>query len=180
MALRNTQLTYGALAKFFHWLIFILVAGLVIVGFTAEEFAQPLKISLIGWHKIIGLLVLLFTLARLGWTLINPKPRLPDGAAVWERGAVFTVHSLLYLALFVMTISGWIMSTAAGKAPRLFGQSLPFPGIPVDKAISALGWDIHSTAIWVLIGLVALHILAALKHHFIDKDNILRRMWLRQ
>jgi cytochrome b561 len=178
MTIKNTADAYGSIAKFFHWLVFLLVLGLVIVGFSADSFSDVIKRPLINIHKIIGLTVLLLTCLRLLWALINPKPALPTDIPRWQYFAAYLVHGLLYAVLFVMALSGWIMSTAAGHPPNFFGYPLPFPGIVESKTISSFAWNIHSTAAWILIALVALHVLAALKHHFINKDNVLRRMWI--
>ncbi|MBL4647426.1 MAG: cytochrome b/b6 domain-containing protein [Gammaproteobacteria bacterium] len=111
------------------------------------------------------------------WRFVNPKPEWPDTMSLAERLAARLVHGLLYLLILIVPISGWIMSTAAGYSPSFWGWfTLAMPGIPYSKALAMTANQIHTTAIWVLGILIILHLLAALKHHFINKDNILKRM----
>jgi len=173
--LRNTDMKYGSMSKFFHWLVFLLVLTLILVGFFWED-TGTIKGTVINTHKLIGLLTLTIVILRLLWTLNNPKPQIPNAKRL-EKVVEHTVHGLIYLALFGMPLSGWLMVTAAGRPPHLFGQALPMPGIAQDKALAGLAADVHLVLAWTLIVLVSLHVLAALKHHFIDKDIVLKRMW---
>lgn len=174
--LRNTKTQYGSIAKFFHWLIFVLVLGLLIVGFTWEDFPVPQKFTLIDIHKLTGLSVLLLVILRVVWSFINIKPGLPWAVKAWERIAEYSVHGLLYLLLLAMPVSGWIMSTAAGRPPQIGGHLIPAPGIAINSSLARTALTLHVTFAWCLIALVTLHILAAFKHYLINKDNILQRM----
>lgn len=177
MSLKNTQTNYGSVAKFFHWLIFIIIVWQFVVGFFVEDVEKILHLqSLFPLHKSIGLAVLLIIALRLLWAVYNPKPLLPEISKTWERFLAHATHVLLYASIIVMSLSGWIMSTAAGKAPMLGGYKLPMPGISISKTLSTQAAEVHLIAAWVLIALVSLHILAALKHHFINRDNVLKRM----
>src|SRR5262245_26519842 len=137
MAFKNSYSSYGSINKFFHWLIFFLIAGLFIIGFSVETYPKSFQKLFIDVHKLIGIIVLGLMLLRLLWISINPKPQL--ALPLWERIAEKTVHGLLYLTLLAMPISGWIMATADGKPPHLFALTLPFPYIPTSEAISNLG-----------------------------------------
>jgi cytochrome b561 len=107
--------------------------------------------------------------------LTNPKPILPADTLPWQRLAERIGHFLLYLFLIVMPLSGWIMSSAADKPPHLLGWGMALP-VPQSEALGGFFWNIHSWLAIVLIAFIVLHVGAALYHHFIKKDNILRRM----
>lgn len=172
--LRNTDLKYGSVSKFFHWLVFLLVLTLILVGFFWEN-AGDIRFTLINVHKLVGLLTMLIVVLRAIWMLSNRKPQIPN-AKRWEKIVEHCVHGMIYLALIGMPISGWIMVTAAGRPPKLLGQMFAMPGIPQSGELAGVAADVHLVLAWVLITLVSLHILAALKHHFVDKDIVLKRM----
>lgn len=180
MTLRNTQSEYGSLAKFFHWIIVLFILGLTLVGFFADSFPESNRGFVINLHKLFGLGLLILVVLRLIWTLVNTKPKLPGVLTWWAKLLERTVHFILYVCLFVMPLSGWIMTTAAGQPPRFMGYKLALPGVPVKKSLGELMWQVHSITIWILMGLIVLHIAAALKHHFWDKDDVLRRMWFKR
>jgi cytochrome b561 len=159
MSYRNTATRYGSVAKIFHWTIFVLVLGMIVVGFGFEAVPKEIGYPLITLHKSTGLVVLAIMTLRILWTLSK------------------LVHWSLYGLLFTMPISGWVMATAADKAPLLYGLfTVPMPGVPIDKPLSKLAEHWHGYMGWAISILIILHILSALKHHFIDKDNILKRM----
>lgn len=175
--LRNTSNTYGSLSKFLHWIVALAVTTMLILGFSMDGFNEPLKSQLYGYHEELGLTILGLTLFRLYWRLWNPVPKLPATLPCWQRLASRATHYLLYITLGVMIASGWAKSTASGYTPNFYGLfDLPMPFIPVDKAVKHLAKQIHVTTVWFLIGLISLHVLAAFHHHFILKDNTLKRM----
>lgn len=178
MSLRNTEYTYGSISKFLHWLMFILVVGLLIVGLIMTEMEKgALKSNVYFLHKSTGLLVLALIFIRALWTLANTKPLLPAQTKPWERWAERWTHRFLYLLLFIMPISGWVMSTAADHVPSFYGLfNLPSPLTPISKPLAKAMGEIHEIFAWVLIAILVLHVAAALKHHFWDKDNVLKRM----
>lgn len=177
MALKNTTTRYGSVAKFFHWIVALAVIALLIVGFLMGGIHdKALKMQVVNLHKLIGVAVLLLMLCRLGWRLVNVQPGYPTSTPAWERKAARGVHDLLYLALILMPLSGWIMSTAAGKAPHLGAWLLTLPGISQSKTLAHFCNNAHSVLAWIIITAVSVHLLAALKHHFIDKNNVLIRM----
>lgn len=177
MSLRNTRSTYGSVAKTFHWVTFILVSGMILIGLTVKKMPDNVAFQAMVMHKSTGLMILALTSVRFFWTLINPKPELPPQAKAWEIVVEKVVHWAFYFLLILMPISGWVMATAANKPPTLFGSTpLPLPGVPIDKPLSKMAGHWHEFFAWVLIALIVLHVLAALKHHYIDKDNILKRM----
>lgn len=177
MAFKNNLHNYGSVAKFFHWTIALLIIGLLALGFAVTFMDNmPIQEPLINIHKLFGLLVLTLAALRLLWLLYNPRPPMLSGLASWEKIAAHAVHGLLYLFMFLMPITGWVLSTSAGYIPNFLGLEFPLWGIPKDKALSGLFFTIHKYAAWGLLTVLVIHVAAALKHHFIAKDNVLRRM----
>lgn len=177
MAFKNTLHNYGSVAKFFHWLIALLIIGLLALG-CAVTFMDnnPNQEFYINIHKLFGLLVLVLAALRLLWLLYNPRPPMLEGLQPWEKMGAHAVHGLLYFFMFFMPITGWIYSTSAGYFPDFLGVQFPLWGIPKDKALSHLFGTIHLYAAWSLLVVLIIHIAAALKHHFVAKDDVLRRM----
>jgi cytochrome b561 len=178
MAFKNTRYAYGSVAKFFHWTVSIFVITLLIVGFTMVNFIadKPLKYLIFDWHKIFGLTVLCLVTLRLLWRWFNVTPKLPERMPLWEKIIERLVKFALYLALFLMPLSGWIFSSASGYPPKLGSFTLNMPFISENKLIAKQFLSIHSFLAFTIIILLLLHIVGALKHHFINKDNVLRRM----
>lgn len=176
MGFRNTNENYGSIAKFFHWLIFALIVTLLLVSWFMGKLSPELKGTVYNTHKLVGLTVLLLTTARLIWAVSGSKPKLPSAMKPWEKLAEKAVHIGLYACLIFMPLCGWIMSTAAGQAPQLLGYTVNLPGVIQDKATSHLFNNYHAFIAWVIVALVSVHVGAALKHHFINRDNVLRTM----
>lgn len=184
MPAANTQHRYGNVAKTFHWLTALLIFTLIPLGIianklpyeTSEQLAQ--KAWLFSLHKTLGLTLFTVALARIGWAIANPKPKPLHPDRKLEHWAAETVHWLLYGSLLLVPLSGWIHHAATtGFAPIWwpFGQSLPF--VPKDDDVAAIFKGLHIVFERVLVVSLVLHIAGALKHHIIDKDNTLRRMW---
>jgi cytochrome b561 len=165
---------YHLFSKILHWLIALLVLTLLIVGFNLEN----LPSTAYTLHKSFGLIVLALMISRVLWMRHVGRPTLPETMPIWERLFARGVQHCLYLFLIMMPIAGWIMSTASGHIPEFLGLfPLPCPGISPDKELAELMELVHGTLAWVIIGLLFFHVAGALKHHFWDKDNILKRMW---
>jgi cytochrome b561 len=167
---------YSAVAQTFHWVI----AALVIVQFfLANQYHNaPLakKIAPIATHKSVGMTILMLAIMRLVWRLFNPPPGLPQGMSRLEQiGAKFT-HFAFYFLLFAMPLSGWLMSSAKNYSVSYFGL-FTWPDLvkPNEQAFDLLK-ETHETLSTVLLVLAILHVLAALKHHFWNKDDVLKRM----
>ena len=178
MGFRNTDTNYGSVSKFIHWFIFFIVIAMLILGFIMDDFHNTvIKGLAYNTHKLIGMLVLIIMIIRLLWKLSNPNPELKNYIKPWEYQIQQGVMALLYILLIALPLTGWIMSTAAQKYVNFFGLfNIPFPGIPLNRPLAkSLGLAHELIAYW-LIALISLHFLAALKHQFINKDNILRRM----
>jgi cytochrome b561 len=176
MTIKNTSVSYGSVSKFLHWLIFVLILGLLVMGYLMDDIAdKALRAVVMNIHKLTGLLVLLLVIMRVLWSLINVKPGLSQMTPHYEKWAEKSVHYLLYLVMLLMPISGWVMSSA--KHPPMLGNiSLGLP-VPQTKALKDLAFDFHYWIAVAIIVLVSMHVLAALYHHFLKKDDVLRRMW---
>ena len=174
--LKNSNKTYGSIAKTFHWLIGLTVIGLLIAGFLMGGIdPSPLKFQVYNWHKSIGFLIFWLAALRLIWRFFNKQPDLLSSKK-WERVLAHTVHVLLYVCLFLQPLSGWLMSSAdTYPDPLVFGFDLP-QIIEADQATKRLFSQIHFYTAWALVGFISMHFLGAMKHHFIDRDATLRRM----
>ena len=178
MGLKNTSVTYGGVSKFLHWLIFLCILGLLIMGYLMDGITdKPLRAMVVNMHKLVGLVVLMLVMLRIVWSLLNVKPGLSLATPRSEQWAERTVHYLLYAVMLIMPISGWVM--ASTKRPPLLGRiSLGLP-VPQSKALRDVAFDFHYWVAIAIIVLVSAHVLAALYHHYVKKDDVLRRMWTR-
>lgn len=162
--IRNNEKEYGTVAKFFHWLIALGIITLLSMGYIMEGRA------VVNIHQLIGLTVLTFAVPRIIWKLMNRDPKLPDGLLKIEKIAAKTVQVLLYVCMFAMPISGWIMGTAYGLIPHIGDFYMPFPGVGNDQELGNIFSNIHYCTSFALLGLFGMHVAGALKHTFIDKD----------
>lgn len=175
------ELKYSSMSMFLHWLIALLVLGMLSVGFFMGDVPDDFKPMVYMFHKSIGISVFFLMILRIVWILYAGKPELPDSTPVWELALARLVQYGFYLLLIVMPLTGWIMSTAAGRSPVFFGLfQLPFPWIGKDDYLVEFmgGW--HETIAWILIVLIILHVLGALKHQLIDKNDIMKSMMPRR
>jgi cytochrome b561 len=168
---------YSAVAQGFHWII----AGLIVTQFTLAWMADDLplgmhKLALLARHKSFGMTVLMLAVLRLLWRLFNRPPELPAGMSKTERILAKATHAVFYVLLFVMPLTGWLMSSAKNYSVSWFGQ-FTWPNLiaPDEGWFEALRIT-HGLLSWLLLSLAVLHILAALKHHFWNKDDVLKRM----
>lgn len=179
MQWKNTEARYGLPAVLIHWLTALTVFGLFGLGLWMRglDYYHNWYQSAPDLHKSVGVVLFVLTLARLSWMLWNPKPPPPAGSPAWERWAAKGVHWLLYALLFMVMISGYLISTADGRGIAVFGW-FEIPALPwaVENQEDIAG-EVHEILAFSLIGLVVLHALAALKHQFISKDGTLRRMF---
>lgn len=177
MLLSNSNDRYGAVAQTLHWLIVALIVVQVTTALLAHDLPfGPHKAALLGRHKSFGMTILMLMVLRLGWRLVNPAPGLPQAMKSHERGLAHASHYALYIILFAMPLSGWLMSVAKNYPVSWFHLfTWPNPVRP-DAALAENMQEIHETLAWTLGGVVTLHILAALRHHFLLKDDVLRRM----
>lgn len=160
-----------------HWWIAILIFIAFPLGLYMHDLPlSPYKLKLYSWHKWLGVTVFMFVVFRIVWRISHTPPALPDNLPAWQKLASHATHLILYGLIVAVPVSGWLMSSAKGFQTIWFGV-LPIPDlIGKDKELGKTLMEVHETLNYVLLTLVVLHIVAAIKHHFIDKDNILRRM----
>lgn len=174
---RSPPTRYGAVAQGFHWLI----AALIVTQFTLAYLADDLpigihKLALLARHKSFGMTVLMLALLRLLWRLKNPPPELPSGMRPLERMLARVTHIAFYVLLFAMPMTGWLMSSAKNYSVSWFGL-FTWPNlITKNETAFDLLRSTHHILSDVLFVIAVLHILAALKHHFWHKDDVLLRM----
>lgn len=181
MSIRNNSQTWGSLSIGLHWLTFILILSLALVGLLMTDLANgPLKIQVYALHKSFGLTVLALTFIRLLWRLFSTTPEIIANTPAWQKWIAKLNHGLLYLLLFAMPISGWLYNSAAGFPLKYFGL-FKLPKLSdYDPGLKQFADDAHETFFTILALLVLMHAGAALKHHYLEKDNTLTRMlpWL--
>lgn len=176
MLIKNTDQRYGIIAIFLHWLMAILILGLIALGWYMTGLVIGIeKLKLYGWHKEFGVLVLMLVVLRLIWRLANNLPSLASLATL-ERWGARTVHWAFYGFMFAVPISGWMMSSATGLPVSFFGLFVLPDLISANEQARQLLVVTHKWLAYGLLATICLHIAAALKHHFINKDDILKRM----
>ena len=177
MPSRNSSGRYSAVAQAFHWII----AGLIVTQFVLANLFEDLpnnshKLGLISRHKSFGMTVLMLAVLRLAWRLFNPPPELPAGMSPVERLAARGTHAAFYFLLFAMPITGLLMSSARKYSVSWFGL-FTWPNlIPKNDTAFEILRTTHDILSDALFAIAVLHILAALKHHFGNKDDVLLRM----
>ena len=173
---------YTPLAIALHWLLGLAILGMFAVGvFMTDLPFSPLRLKLYNWHKWAGVTVLALSVLRLLWRVTHRPPSLPNAIIQtmpsWQARAYHATHYLLYSLFFAVPLIGWAYSSAAGFPVVLFGQ-LPLPDLlSPNKELAEQIKPLHGWGAFALVGLAGLHMAAALKHHFIDRDGLLARMW---
>lgn len=168
---------YHRWSKILHWTIALIVIPMVFGGFYLEDIPKIYRFSVIGWHKSLGLLVLMLMLFRYSVMATYGRPALPNSVPGWQKFLARSVQYGFYVALLAMPIFGWIMSTAAGYAPYFFGLGpIPFPGIEKNQALSDQMFACHEWTAYVIIGLLVLHLLGAFKHYYLNRDGVVQKM----
>lgn len=185
MPSRQDITRYTAVAMILHWVMAAGVIALVAIGLTMTYAKlQPMQLfQLYQLHKSIGITILLAAFLRLAWRLMRPPPALPQDMPPIERAAATAGHLLLYVLLFALPITGWMMvSASVFNIPTVLYGYIPWPHFPVlstlkDKApVEAVLKLVHAYGAYALIALVVVHSAAALRHHFVKRDDVLLRM----
>lgn len=168
---------YTSIAIGLHWLIALMILGSFGVGLYMTDLTlSPFKLRLYSWHKWAGVTIFTLVLVRCVWRLTHAAPPLPEHMPRWQRIAAEASHYLLYALMIAIPLSGWLMSSAKGFQTVYFGV-VPLPDLLAKN--TDLGDTlalVHKTLNFTMMAIVILHAAAALKHHLIDKDDILRRM----
>lgn len=170
---RGDRYSRGAIA--FHWVIAALVLFNLWLGLFHDALPREWKVMPI--HKSVGITILVISLGRLGWRLSHRPPQLPGHMPNWEKTAAKTVHWTFYALLLILPLTGWLMSSNPEK-PRVISWFTLFdlPVLPATPQIAGAAHEAHELLGFLMAGLVAIHIAAALRHHFLLRDTVLHRM----
>lgn len=175
MQWRNSSERYGAVAQFLHWGMFLLIALNFIGGEVMGDL--PKKTAIRGFafdaHETLGLVVMFLIFLRLSWKMANPAPA--ESGPGWQRHAARLAHVLPYLLLVAIPITGYVMVNAKGHHAAFFAWDVPSL-VAKDEALAKPVSDVHELLANALLILVVVHALAALWHHVIERDSVLRRM----
>jgi len=187
MPIRNTETLWGWPARALHWamalvMLFLLGVGTYMTGL--DDLAA--RFALTQVHKSWGFVVFALALVRIAWRLANPAPREPEGRA-WEQLAARLSHRAFYALMILMPVSGWLMASASdlqdmyGVRNMVFGLfELPDPFVPGDRGLEAAFKLVHNAGALALAGLLVVHVGAALKHHVVNRDDVLTRMTVKR
>jgi cytochrome b561 len=182
MQITNTSTSYGLLAIIVHWAAAVAVFGMFALGFWMVDLTYYSE-----WyqrapdiHRSIGVLLFALMVFRLLWRLFTTSPDPLAGHKRWEVVSAYAAHGLLYVLVFVATVSGFLISTADGSSVSVFGW-FDVPSVTGQiKRLEDTAGLVHYWSTWALVALALIHSAGALKHHFIDRDNTLRRMLVPQ
>ncbi|NNC37560.1 MAG: cytochrome b [Hyphomonadaceae bacterium] len=177
--------TYSRTARWLHWtiallIIFMLIGGKVMENIPREE--TSLRVFVYGWHKTFGIVILVLSFVRLFWRLGHKPPPLPAHMPAWERMAAMGTHAAFYIFMIAMPLIGWAITSTSRYPSKIF-QVVPLPALPGlgdlgDKRAELHEFfeNAHEKLAYLAMALIALHVAAALKHHYKDKDDVLARM----
>lgn len=185
--IRDLPSRYGAVAMTLHWIIAAAIIANIVIALVWDDLprSDPGKVSLMFWHKSIGLSVLALSILRVVWRRMNPVPPPPQGLNRWIRVSGTFMHHLFYFLIVMIPLAGWMMvsSGAQGHGTSFYGL-FDWPAFPVLSGLPRSAAHpyhetfetVHVWLAWAMIGLVPLHILAGLYHHVVKHDNVLLRM----
>ncbi|MFZ3185488.1 MAG: cytochrome b [Pseudomonas sp.] len=177
--LRNTQDTYGSVSRALHWLMALLIIGMLLVGFVMVEFGRddPLRPLLYSLHKSTGTLLLVLIGVRLLWAWLNQKPR-PLGDKMLPNHVARLVHIGLYLLMIGLPLSGYLLvASGTSSKPFEFFGLFALPKVTPSNWLHETAEELHGDLPWFAVALIGLHIAGGLKRHFIERDGTLARMW---
>lgn len=180
--IKNTSSSYGLVSVVLHWSMALILFSLFGVGLYMTDLGYYDSLYHIApwWHKSFGLLLLGMLLFRILWKAVNPKPQNISTHKKWEKKTASITHFLLYILITMIGVSGYLISTSQGAGVEFFGWFDVPSVLEINADNTDLAGDIHFYLAWGLIVLAAAHAAAALKHHFIDRDNTLNNMTLRK
>lgn len=181
MLFRNTPSRWGAVSKALHWSIALLIIGTSIFVLHINDStwwfksSAPVFVKYIHWHKTFGLLALLLIVLRVGWRRSQPVPETAPLTA-WEKLWSHRVHIALYMLMVAVPVTGWLSSSFFGSHTDVFGWFIIPPIVPESRTLLPAAYWSHFGLAWALIVLVVAHAGAALYHHFVRRDAVLRAM----
>ncbi len=174
---------YNRVAMILHWLMAFAIIGMIAVGLIMEDIKPvSLRIDVYQIHKSLGLTILFLSVFRLAWRLAHTPPALPATTKPYERVASRISHAVLYVLMIGMPLSGWLMISTSKKIyPTEYFWMFEVPLLPFfqgenKKAAHSFFYESHELLAYGAIALITVHVLAALKHHFVNKDDVLARM----
>lgn len=176
MAITNTNTRYGLVPQLLHWLVLVLLIAQFLLAEAAEDAPEgAAQLATLAWHKSVGITILLLAFIRIAWRLFDRPPPSPPQPR-WQAAAATSVHWALYALLFALPLTGWMMSSADGHAVSWFGFArLPDLVMP-SESLEEILHEVHETLATTLLVLAGIHLLAALKHQFVDRDGLMWRM----
>lgn len=168
---------YSMVSLTLHWATALLVLGQIVLITIAEEVSGSERGFWMMLHKSGGATILILTLARIGWRIANPAIPLPPSVPKWQKLFARATHVLFYVVLLALPLTGWLAGSAAGRGFEYYGL-FDFPLLPIGggRDLAKDLMEIHEALPKLLYVLLALHVVGALKHHFVDRDNVLHRM----
>ncbi len=177
MGIKNTSLRWGWLSQLLHWLIVALIITQFVLANIADDLPLGMqKLATLARHKSFGITILALAVIRLLWRRLSPGPALPSTLKSYERFLAQLTHHGLYLLLYLTPLAGWLMSSAKHYPVSWFGVlQLPDLVAPNEATFNFMR-DAHELLAYAIAAFAALHAAAALKHHFILKDSVLKRM----
>jgi cytochrome b561 len=177
MYIRDTSQGYGVVSRLFHWLMAVAIFGMFGLGvwMVRLDYYSPYYNAAPDFHRSFGILLLIALLVRWVWRAANPKPS-ADGLTPLEQKISYAVHWGFYVLLLGLMISGYLITTPDGQPINVFGW-FDVPSLVQMRGLEDRAGYVHRLVAYVVIALAAVHSLAALKHHYFDRSNVLRRMW---
>lgn len=178
---RTSRSGYSSVAIALHWTIAALILGNIAGGLLHDSFGEEAGRAIMAVHKSIGLTVLALSLFRLGWRIAHGFPRFPDSTPTWDAALARGTQVIFYFMMIAVPLAGWAM-VSAGPRPLSYFGLFDWPKLPVGKALAGTAHEAHEVLALTTLALVALHVAGALKHQFVDRDDVLHRMlpWVRR
>lgn len=167
---------YAKVAIWLHWLIGLAVLANIGLAMLTEDMSRETHVAAMGIHKALGIAILALTALRIIWRLGHKPPPLPTTTPTWQRMVSKAVHFAFYMLLILLPLSGWVWMSAADRPIDFFGLfTVPNIAAP-DESLADVMHDRHEVLGLTMLALAAIHILAALKHQFVDRDGLIGRM----
>ncbi|MCK9539275.1 cytochrome b [Dokdonella sp.] len=178
MQLKSDTYQWGSLAKTFHWLIVVLILAQATLGLYMVSLPKrPSIIPYYTFHKSLGLTILLLAVLRLLWRAVDARPRMPAAMPAWQVAGAKLGHALLYGLLFAVPLSGWLFDSASSLRPLYWWHLVKMPALThADKAFAQTAQLLHESLFWALASVALAHAAVAIFHHFVSRDDVLRRM----
>jgi len=177
MYIRDTLQGYGIVSRLFHWSMAIAIIGMFALGvwMVTLDYYSPYYNAAPNFHRSLGILLLIALFVRWLWRAANVRPS-SEELSPFERKAAHVTHAGFYVLLLALLISGYLISTPDGQPIDVFGW-FEVPSIVQARGLESSAGYVHRIIAYVVMALAVLHTLAALKHHFVNRDRILNRMW---